>query len=175
MIYTQPRIHPGNFYGILRYKRITNLSQTTRPSDSQQKKKKTEKKKRTCRIVDLAVPADYGVKLKQSEKKDTNVDLARELKKSWNMKVTGIKIVVDALGTINKGLVLGLEALEIKGWVETIQTTALLKLARILRRVLETWGDLESHQLTMMWKTLKENNNLFRLRFIVSSIPLKYE
>ena len=65
--------------------------------------------------MDLAVPADYGVKLKQSEKKGTNVDLARELKKSWNIKVTGIKIVVDALGTINKGLVLGLEALEIKG------------------------------------------------------------
>ena len=31
--------------------------------------------------------------------------------------------------------------MEIRGWVENIQTTALLKSARILRRVLETWGD----------------------------------
>ena len=32
----------------------------------------------------------------------------------------------------------GLEVLEIRGRVETIQTTALLRPARILRRVLET-------------------------------------
>ena len=41
-------------------------------------------------------------------------------------------------GTITKGLLKGLEDLEVGGWVETIQTTALLKTARILRRVLET-------------------------------------
>ena len=34
-----------------------------------------------------------------------------------------------------------LEDLEIRGQEETIQTTAFLRLARILRRVLETWGD----------------------------------
>ena len=42
------------------------------------------------------------------------------------------------LDTIPKGLVKGLEELEIKGQVETIQTTALLRSARILRRILET-------------------------------------
>ena len=36
----------------------------------------------------------------------------------------------------------GMEELEIRGQVETIQTTALLRLARILCRVLVTWGDL---------------------------------
>ena len=41
-------------------------------------------------------------------------------------------------------LVKGLEDLEIKGRVEAIQTAELLKSARILRRVLETWGDLQS-------------------------------
>ena len=49
-----------------------------------------------------------------------------------------IPIVIDALGTITKGLVQGLEDLEITGRVETIQTTALLRAGRILRRVLET-------------------------------------
>ena len=34
------------------------------------KKKKKKKKKRICQIVDFAVPADYRVKLKESEKKD---------------------------------------------------------------------------------------------------------
>ena len=54
------------------------------------------------------------------------------------MKVTVIPIVIGALGTFTKGLVKGLEDLEIKGRAETIQTTALLRLARMLRRVLQT-------------------------------------
>ena len=39
---------------------------------------------------------------------------------------------------VTKGLLKDLEDLEVGGRVETIQTTALLKTARILRRVLET-------------------------------------
>ena len=60
------------------------------------------------------------------------------------MKMTIVLIVIGALGTVTKGLLKGLEDLEV-GWrVETIQTTALLRTARILRRVLETWGHLLS-------------------------------
>ena len=96
------------------------------------------KKKRTCKIVDFAVPADDRIKLKECEKKDKYMDLARELKKLWNMQVTIIPIVIGAFGTVTKGLLKGLEDLEVGGRVETIQTTALLRTARILRRVLET-------------------------------------
>ena len=35
--------------------------------------------KRTCRIVDVTVPPDYRVKLKESEKRDKYLDLAREM------------------------------------------------------------------------------------------------
>ena len=65
-------------------------------------------------------------------------DLARELKKLWNMKVTIIPILIRALDTVTKGLVQGLEDLEITERVEIVQTTALLRSARKLRRVLET-------------------------------------
>ena len=71
-------------------------------------------------------------------KKDKYLNLARELKKLWNMKVTIVPIVTGVLGTITKKLLKGLEDLEIGGRVETIQTTALLRTARILRRVQET-------------------------------------
>ena len=54
------------------------------------------------------------------------------------MKVTTVPIVIGALGTVPKGLLKGLEDLEVGGRVETIQTTALLKTARILSRVLLT-------------------------------------
>ena len=88
--------------------------------------------------MNFAVPADHRVKLKENEKKDYYLDLAKELKKKlWNMKVTVIPIVIGALGRITKGLIQGLEDSEIRGRVETIQTKALLKSARILRRVLD--------------------------------------
>ena len=72
------------------------------------------------------------------KKKDKYLDLARELKKLWNMKVTIILIVIGAFGTVTKGLLKIQKDLEVGGRVETIQTTALLRTARKLRRVLET-------------------------------------
>ena len=52
--------------------------------------------------------------------------------------MTIIPIVIGAFGTVTKGLLKGVEDLELGGRVETIQTTALLRSARILRRVQET-------------------------------------
>ena len=63
------------------------------------------------------------------------------------MKVTVIPVVACAQGTIPKGLVKEIEDVEIRGQVETIQTTALSRSARILRRVLETLGELLSFTL----------------------------
>ena len=57
------------------------------------------------------------------------------------MQVTIIPIVIGAFGTVTKGLLKGLEEWEVGGRVETIQTTTLLRTARILTRVLETWVD----------------------------------
>ena len=76
--------------------------------------------------MDFAVLVDYRVKLKESEKKDTYLDIAEKL---WNTKMMMIPIISGAIGTVNKGLIQGLEDLEIRGRVETIQTTALLGLA----------------------------------------------
>ena len=101
-----------------------NLGQKTRPYNN---KKKKEKKKKICKIVDFAVPADHRIKLKECEKRDKYLDLAREL-----------TIVIGAFGMMTKGLLKGLENLEVGGRVEATQTTVLLKTARILRRVLET-------------------------------------
>ena len=80
------------------------------------------------------------------------IDLARQLKKLWNMKITVIPVVVGALCTVARDFVKRQKDLEIRGWMETIQTTALLRSTRILRRVLKTWGDLLS--LKLQWKTI---------------------
>ena len=106
-----------------------------------------DKKKRICKIVNFAVPFDPRINLKESEKKDKYLDLARELKKLWDTKVTIVPIVIGAFGTTTKGLFKGLKDIEVGEGVETIQMTALLRTARILRRVLDTWGDLLSLKL----------------------------
>ena len=54
------------------------------------------------------------------------------------MKVTIIPIVIGVFATVTKGLLKGLEDLEVGRRVETTQTTESLRTARILRRVLET-------------------------------------
>ena len=59
------------------------------------------KKKRTCRIVDFAVPADHRVKMKEN-KKDKYLELARELKILLKMKVTVIPIEIGTLGIVTE-------------------------------------------------------------------------
>ena len=83
------------------------------------------------------------MKLKECEKKDKYLDLARELKKLWNMQVTIIPIAICEFGTVTKGLLKGLEDLEVGGRVETIQTTTLLRTKKSpgeLRRLAVTRG-----------------------------------
>ena len=93
-------------------------------------------KQKTYRIVDFAVLADHRVKLQECEKRDRYLDLARELKKLWNMKMTIIPVVICALSAITKGLVQGLEDFEITGWVET---TKKLYYWELLEYLQESW------------------------------------
>ena len=76
-----------------------NLDPKTRSYNNQQKKKKAK----ICKIVDFAVPADHRIKLKECEKRDKYLDLARELKNLWHIKVTIILIMIGAFGTVTKG------------------------------------------------------------------------
>ena len=56
------------------------LISTRRPDliiiNNKKRKKKEKRKKRTYKIVKFAVPADYRIKPKESEKKDKYLDLA---------------------------------------------------------------------------------------------------
>ena len=116
--------------GFLETNGSPNFSQTTEPYYN--------KKKRSYCVIDFAVPTGRRVKLKESEKKHFYLDLARGLKKMWDMKVTLISFLIGAPGTVTKELVHGMGDLEIRRQVETIQTTALLRSTRIMRRLLAT-------------------------------------
>ena len=73
-----------------------------------------KKEKRICKIVDFALPSDHWIKLKECEKKDKYIELSRELKNLWNMKVTIIPIVIGAFSKVTKRLLKGVEELELE-------------------------------------------------------------
>ena len=112
-----------------------NFGQTTRSYNNQPKKENLQK-------CGLCCPGGPQSEIKKYVKRGISTS---------TMKVTIIPIVIRALGTVIKGLVQGLDDLEITGWVETIKTIAFLRSARILRRVLVTWGNLS---LTPQWETI---------------------
>ena len=82
---------------------------------------------------------DHKINLKECEKKDKYLDLARELKKLWDMKVTIVPIVIGAFGTITKGLLKGLESENIKKFLEF--SRELKKLWKMKGTVIQTVVD----------------------------------
>ena len=91
---------------------------------------------RTFCLEEFAIPADYKVKIQEGKKRNKHLDHPRKLKKLWNIRVTMIIVIVGVLGMVPKGLERRLKKLKNTG--RTIHTTALLRSARILSKVLET-------------------------------------
>ena len=131
-----------------------NTGQKTRFNNNQQKK-------RTCKIVDLAVPADHRIKLKESEKRDKYLDHARELKK--NVDHTGDNYTNCNWCVWNSNLRISKGTRGLGGWrtsgdhtndsiVENGQNTK--KSLGNLRRPAITQTPVKNHRLTLMWNAL---------------------
>ena len=63
-----------------------------------------DKEKRECKIIDLAVPGDQNIKVKELEEITKYQDLRLQVQKLWDVKATGIPIVVGVLGTASEKL-----------------------------------------------------------------------
>ncbi len=57
-----------------------------------------------CHLIDIAVPGDISVASKEVDKIRKYQDLARELRKIWQVKLKVVPVLVGALGTIPKAL-----------------------------------------------------------------------
>ena len=136
-----------------------NLGQKTRPYSNQQKMW-------ICKIVSFAVPADNRIKLKESEKKDEYLDLAREIKKTmehegvnytssdccfWYSHLRIIKGIGELIGGRTSGGYPDYNIIESGQNIE--------KSPGDLRRLPVTQTPVKDHQLTLMWKTQGVNNN----------------
>jgi len=59
-----------------------------------------DREKKTCNIIDIAVPVDAGIVEKEKEKVEKYQDLRREVLRLWNVKAKVVPIVVGALGAV---------------------------------------------------------------------------
>ena len=97
-----------------------------------------DKKRRTCKIIDFAVPGDSRIEEKEKEKIEKYQDLRRELQKIWNLRVKIMSLVVSSLSAIPKQFGNRLKETGMIAEIGQVQKTVLLGTARILRKVLET-------------------------------------
>ena len=96
-----------------------------------------DKHEKMCHLIDIAVPGESRVEAKEIEKVQKYQDLARELRKLWQVKVKVAPVVVGALGTIPKALEKHFKEIGTSVRVELLQKAALLGTARILRKTVE--------------------------------------
>ena len=134
-----------------------NLGQKTIPYNNLQHKK------RICKIIDFAVPAEHRIKLKECKKKDKYLDLARELKKTMEPEGDNYTNCDRCFWYSNKRIIK--ETGEFGSWwtsgdhpndsiIENGHNTETSP--GDLMRLAVTQTPVKNHQLTFMWKTLKE-------------------
>ena len=101
--------------------------------------------------MDFTLLADHIVKLKENEKKNKYLDLARGLKKLYNSKVTITSIIIGVLGTANKGLMQGLGNIRVSG---DHPNYYIIEIGQNTEKSPEDLRRLKAHQLTLMGKLL---------------------
>ena len=95
------------------------------------------REKKTCLMIDVAVPQDRNVIKTTAEKIRRYRDLEIEVQQCWNLNsVRAIPVVVGALGTVNKNITPYLNAISEKIEFKIVQNIALMGTQRILRNVL---------------------------------------
>ena len=96
---------------------------------------------RKCLIIDVACLFDTRVKDKDKEKIENYQDLKRKLRRIWKLRtVTVVPVMIGTLGTVSIDIEKWLAEIGDTCRLESLQRACLLDTARILRKVLDTWG-----------------------------------
>jgi hypothetical protein len=95
-----------------------------------------DNEKRTCMLIDVAIPGDRNVIKKEAENILKYKDLTIEIQRMWNVKTNVIPVITGATGTISKSLRKYLNNVPGIHEVKELQKTAILDTAHILRKVL---------------------------------------
>ena len=96
-----------------------------------------DKQHHECQVIDFAIQHDTRVDDKEVYKIERYLNLARKLKKVWNMNVIVIVLVVGGLGTPAKALEKRLKTIIIGTRITELQRAALIHTSRIFHKVLQ--------------------------------------
>ena len=101
-----------------------------------------DKKVKSCIINDVAIPGDCRIREKEIKNIQIYQNLKKELKRLWSLKkVEVLPVIVGALECISKGFSEWMDTLGIKLNVGMVEKSVLLGTARILRKVLDMYGE----------------------------------
>ena len=95
-----------------------------------------DNEKRTCMLIDVAIPQDSNVIKKEAEKILKYKDLTIEIQRMWNVKTRVIPVITGASGAISKSFRKYVSDIPGIHDVKELQKTAILGTAHILRKVL---------------------------------------
>ena len=88
-------------------------------------------------LIYIAVPADQNITRTEEERVEKYQELAFEIRRIHGAsKVTIIRIVIGALGSISKGAKTWFCKLDVPDFLGSVQLLAILGTARLLRKVL---------------------------------------
>ena len=100
-----------------------------------------EKKSDRCQIIDVAIPHDYNIQKKATEKMNKYVDLQIECQRLWNRKVEVIPVIIGATGVVDKNIKKYVGRIPGCHNIHSLQRSAILGTAHILRKVLSIEPD----------------------------------
>ena len=91
---------------------------------------------KTCQLIDVSVPSDSNISVKEFEKLSKYKDLKIEIAKMWKMKTKTIPAIVGALGMIKKRIQKYFNEIPGNLSLAQIQKIMFNSTAHILRRTL---------------------------------------
>ena len=94
-----------------------------------------------CQIIDVAIPSDYNIQKKTTEKISKYVDLQIECQRLWNKKVEVIPVIIGATGIVDKKIKKYVGRIPGCHNIYSLQRSAILGTAHILRKVLSIKPD----------------------------------
>ena len=89
----------------------------------------------------MAIPSDYNIQKKATEKMSKYVDLQIECQRSWNKKVEVIPVIIGATGIVDKNIKKYVGRIPGHLSIYKLQRSAVLGTAHILRKVLSIKPD----------------------------------
>ena len=93
-------------------------------------------KSKTCLLIDMTIPTDRNISVKEFDKLSKYKDLQIEIERMWHLKTTIVPVVVGALGMVKKGIQNHLNTIPGEPNLQEIQKIVLTSTTHLLRKAL---------------------------------------